>query len=787
MRYTFGDFELDSAGGQLNGPDGPVVLRRQAWNLLLALIEAAPALVSRDDLLDRVWGRSALSPNALPQTISELRQALGDRARDPKYIETCHGRGYRIVCPVRSHQPANTDSIGSPGQPPRHGHRRLLTGGAILTAVLAAGYLFWPDNQAGDVSGIARQVPASADALRRQAEAARQRHDPAAVAAHLRALSLVEPANLDVMLDLAAAELDALQSGQARQTLSLLGSDSAVRQEPRWLVLKARLAMIDGDADQALHLAEAAMSQAKALGEPAAGFSASLVLAGLHQRRGDLAEVLAVLADEDIQALLIDHPQERAKLTLKAVAALREQGRLESAGSKLERLAEAVLDDELRQRVEIEQALLGSLGGQPEQALVLLQQQLADLPTTPNPDLAIELHNALGQVGVEVGAFEQALGSFERAMTIARSSGRGQRVAGLQVNAGALLARRDRFAEAERLWQASLDVFEQLGDRRGQAVVLGNLAAAASAQGLNERSQALNEQALEIFRDLDLDGPRARTAFNLALVAAREGALEQAEALFAEAYEGYRRIGQFELMLHVGASRIDYRVLAGDLLLAEALLLELEELVTRGSPLRQAGVHASAGRLALWRGDLESSRRAFERARVLRAETGHDTWLATSDLELLQIDLLAGANPWQVRVSAAELAELFERRGQTRAAARSRLLMIEALLSEGEKNQAEAELARLRQDARQFSDASLALDLDWVEVWVAREEERLPRLEALARKASRQGFLGKLAQIEASVEARGIAMLDDESTRLAASDAGAALVVVLPPYVVAGL
>lgn len=783
MRYAFGEFEIDLDSGQLTGPDGSVVLRRQAWNLLVALVEAAPALISRDQLLDRVWGRNALSPNALPQTISELRQVLGDSAREPRYIETCHGRGYRMACQVTPLDMPVADPVVATGPTRRSALSRVLLIAPALIVAVAAVYLLVPGSQPAQQQPNAGQDLASAEMLRRQAEAARQRHDPAAVAAHLRALSLVDPGNADVMLDLAAAELDALQSEQARQTLKLLGSQSAVRQEPRWLVLTARLAAIDGDVEQAMHLAAAALSQALALDEAQAGAAASRLLAGLHQRQGDLASALQVLADEDIQMLLADYPIARVQLGLLAVSALREQGELEAAKSELAALDGIAFSEDLQQRVAIEQALLISLDGQPGVALDQLEQMASALPANPDPDLAIAVHNALGQVGVEVGDFEQALAAFERALTIARRSGRGEHVAGLQVNAGALLARRDRFIEAERLWQASLEVFEQLGDRRGQAVVLGNLAAAASAQGMNERSQALNEQALAIFRDLGLDGPRARTAFNLALVAARQGELNRAEALFAEAYEGYQRLGQTELMLHVGASRVDYRVLAGDLLLAEALLLELEELLERASPLRQAAVHASAGRLALWRGDLDRSRQSFGQARALRAGTGHDSWVATSELELLQIDLLSGADPWQVRVAAADLAEQFERRGQTRAAARSRLLMIEALLSEGETAQAELELARLRQDALHFADASLALDLDWVQVWTAREEERLPRLEALARKATDKGFLGKLAQIEASVQARGIAMASDGAVSFSPLEPGTPLVVVLPPYV----
>lgn len=100
MRYRFGSFTLDSLTGTVVGPDGPVTLRRQTFRLLEVLLEHAPELLDRDTLLDEAWGRTALSPNVLPQAVSELRQALGDSAREPRFIETLHRRGYRIICPV---------------------------------------------------------------------------------------------------------------------------------------------------------------------------------------------------------------------------------------------------------------------------------------------------------------------------------------------------------------------------------------------------------------------------------------------------------------------------------------------------------------------------------------------------------------------------------------------------------------------------------------------------------------------------------------------------------------
>ncbi|MCC5866666.1 MAG: SUMF1/EgtB/PvdO family nonheme iron enzyme [Wenzhouxiangella sp.] len=118
MTYQFGPYKLDPHTGDLTGPDGPIVLRRQAFRLLQVLLENAPALMDRDTLLDQAWGRTAISPNVLPQGISELRQALGDNPQQPQYIETLHRRGYRMICPVIREQPGTSSRHPSQAQTP---------------------------------------------------------------------------------------------------------------------------------------------------------------------------------------------------------------------------------------------------------------------------------------------------------------------------------------------------------------------------------------------------------------------------------------------------------------------------------------------------------------------------------------------------------------------------------------------------------------------------------------------------------------------------------------------
>ena len=112
MLYRIGDFHLDTDRELLTGADGTVGLRRQTYRLLLLLIERAPALVTRDELMDELWGHHALSPNVIPQTVSELRQALGDDPQQPRYIETRHRRGYSFV--------ATVERVAAPTMPSEH-------------------------------------------------------------------------------------------------------------------------------------------------------------------------------------------------------------------------------------------------------------------------------------------------------------------------------------------------------------------------------------------------------------------------------------------------------------------------------------------------------------------------------------------------------------------------------------------------------------------------------------------------------------------------------------------
>ena len=99
-RLRFGEFLFDADAETLRGPAGEIRLRPQVFELLGLLLREAPKPVSQQRLIDEVWGLTHVSASSIQRTISELRSALGDDARAPRYVETVHRRGYRFVAAI---------------------------------------------------------------------------------------------------------------------------------------------------------------------------------------------------------------------------------------------------------------------------------------------------------------------------------------------------------------------------------------------------------------------------------------------------------------------------------------------------------------------------------------------------------------------------------------------------------------------------------------------------------------------------------------------------------------
>jgi len=978
MRYHFGEFVLDLETGALLRNGAEVELRRQTFALLKLLVERAPALLSHDVLLDEVWGRTALSANALPQTISELRRALGDSPDAPRYIENRRGRGYRLLTPVRressaalTDQDSNSDiEIRSVAPSPalhtakpwlRSGwHTALIVVSSAL--LLATSWIWWPDDhgalpigaaqtpqsapivlalsrwpatdavpdwiplaapqlllnlpqtgplqfvradalgpfvdadsqrasqvakllgathmlhgrwqssadgkalsldltlirlvddhvlhrgqlqssvvrldrlldavavklwsalqlgvpppavvnsrttllddrldywkalaalERGDASAAAStlrdlsiklQTPAwleldlaralaaagaateaaqlleqraqrtsglaTGERLRLQAQAAQLRFRPADAAAALRALVELAPQDVASWIALVDSELDALQGSAARRTLARLTALPAFNADPRLELLRARLALLDNDQVQASAAAGRAMQLAIDHELPELALLAAAAQADALHQQGDIDAAARVLQQADARWSQRAHDASVLNLRLRQVRLLRGAGQQVPASALLEPLHALARIPTDHARIAIELALLQVANGQSAAATSTLQAVEFASAQDADPDLAISWHDAYAMVLIDSNDLDGARQQFDAAFVLAQQRGRERQSVGLKVNAGMLLARQRRFVEADALWQQALAVFEQLGDRRGQATALGNLAASASSQGQAELATELNQRALHLFRKLNLPGPRARIAYNLALNAARKGQLSAARDGFEEAVEAWGAEGQIDAVLRARVGQAQIALHQGDWQRAEQLL-QVDD-APQGSVLVQAQVLATRADLLRSRADLQASRVLQTEALTLQQNASSRPWAALSELALLRLDLLEGADAAQVQVKAEALATEFQALREIRDVARAWLLVAEAQLVRGQVTDANRSLVNVRDALDLFADASVELDLDWVRAWATAAPERRIRLDALQSAAQRSGYLamGNRAEMALSV------------------------------------
>jgi len=104
------DLLVDPVKGHVTGPYGSVRLPPKAMETLLVLASNSETLVTREELIDEVWGAGHGSAEALSRAVSEIRHALDDHSDNPEYIQTLPKRGYRLIvtaAPTNAH----TDSI----------------------------------------------------------------------------------------------------------------------------------------------------------------------------------------------------------------------------------------------------------------------------------------------------------------------------------------------------------------------------------------------------------------------------------------------------------------------------------------------------------------------------------------------------------------------------------------------------------------------------------------------------------------------------------------------------
>jgi DNA-binding winged helix-turn-helix (wHTH) protein len=103
-RIQFGPFEADLSTGELFRSGMHVRLQGQPFKLLVVLAEHPGKLMSREELERELWGDDTTVDfdHCLSIAINKLREALGDTASNPRFIQTLARRGYRFIAPVKT-------------------------------------------------------------------------------------------------------------------------------------------------------------------------------------------------------------------------------------------------------------------------------------------------------------------------------------------------------------------------------------------------------------------------------------------------------------------------------------------------------------------------------------------------------------------------------------------------------------------------------------------------------------------------------------------------------------
>lgn len=676
MRYRILEFELDVDGGQLLGPGGAIPLRRQVLLTLCHLVEKAPDLVPTDDLLDAVWGRQAISPNVVPQAMRELRRAFGDDAREPRFIETRHRLGYRLIAPATriDGQPAGTSTGEAPAAlsagdreatPPPHESAQRAARSAwraalvacVVLAIVAVSAVFLP---------LGRNVadspaPVLADGLPRDVEArqafhaalvARDHGDLAAAERHLRTATRREPQGVAAAAELARVLAEQGRHDDARrEALRATGLDDALSRGDA-LRLQALHAELDFDCGRAAELYRSVFAFEPGDVEAAYRlFECELVLADRAGAAATLDAVAHALGDREAQAdprlllararLAADEGQpnrqrefaqrvlrdcKRGAACVRLVAAARRQ--LAAAQLKLGAVDEAIAEATRAAReadagghVSIAAGAL-LLKGVIEREQGRLDVADADIREALRRYAAIgdETHAAEAEreatvvmrVRGDTAGALQRLGEIEQA-----AAARGD----LRARASTLLARGMTELpagqpEAARVsLERARDVFVASRDVVGEAAAQVNLGSIYGRLERHAEAKEANQRALVLFRQLGDKRGQAFALGNLAVSAGIEGQASRKRELTEESLALFRDIGA---RMEVGRIQFNLGIQDrrdGDLAAAHARFVEAwSAFDALQAPAWRQRAAASLAMLELDRADLGAARALLDKS-----------------------------------------------------------------------------------------------------------------------------------------------------------------------------
>jgi tetratricopeptide (TPR) repeat protein len=113
--YRLDGLEIDTSQVCLKREGREQHLRQQTFKVLVYLLEQRQRVVSKDEIIEEIWPDTAVTDNALEQCLAEIRKALGDDSRNPRFIKTIPRAGYRFIAAVEAVEP--NESIAQEPEP----------------------------------------------------------------------------------------------------------------------------------------------------------------------------------------------------------------------------------------------------------------------------------------------------------------------------------------------------------------------------------------------------------------------------------------------------------------------------------------------------------------------------------------------------------------------------------------------------------------------------------------------------------------------------------------------
>lgn len=119
MKLRFGDFELASATAELRKNGAPVSLEKQAFDLLLLLADNGERVLSKEEIIEKVWDGRPISDTSISTAGKKARRAVGDNGATQRVIKTVHGRGFRFVGEIKRRANVSGPVLISENRPPQ--------------------------------------------------------------------------------------------------------------------------------------------------------------------------------------------------------------------------------------------------------------------------------------------------------------------------------------------------------------------------------------------------------------------------------------------------------------------------------------------------------------------------------------------------------------------------------------------------------------------------------------------------------------------------------------------